>query len=322
MVRAGVFARQSHTIKAYSVGFPKRAHCKMTKNNHRSVRCLIALELAPGTQPEHAALKRTEADALAGLLAHDLSLLVPEISRFDLTLAAAHFDPAEAVRPGWPLHQRLIELHARAPGKAPDARLIALGADDNGAIPQPLQCDADLVGGALRVMPFLLTAPALDGDAVAVLEDTLEAQLLERGMARAETALFLQNALGARIEHVRYLTLNDLIAMTSMQYANMGLEHVWPLIESALFAPEETVWLDQAPEPLIKLADGEAHMALFTPEAWRAHYGDSNDDELRLARVLKYFEARQRQIAAVLETHGIPVVFDCCAGSTDARAQL
>ena len=86
----------------------------MSLNTDRNVRCLIALELSPGTQPEHAALNRTDAETLAGLLAHDLSLLVPDVANFDLTLAAAHFDPAEAVRPGWPLHQRLIELYASA----------------------------------------------------------------------------------------------------------------------------------------------------------------------------------------------------------------
>lgn len=295
----------------------------MTQSSELSVRCLIALELAPGTEPKHAALNRTEAEALAGLLAHDLSLLIPTVSNFDLTLAAAHFDPAEAVRPNWPLHQRLIELHARAPGKSSEARVIALGADDAGAIPQPLQCDAALVGGALRIMPFLLSSPSADVSGVAKLDEALEAELLDRGMARAETALFLQNALGARIEHVRFLTLNDLVAMTSMQYSNMGLEHLWPLIEKALFSPGETAWLDTGPEPLVKFANGEAHMALFTPEAWRAHYGgDQQQDEAKMGRVLKFFEARQRQISAVLESHGIPVVFDCCAGLLDARAQL
>ncbi|QIK80704.1 hypothetical protein G7069_03265 [Lysobacter sp. HDW10] len=294
----------------------------MSLNTDRNVRCLIALELSPGTQPEHAALNRTDAETLAGLLAHDLSLLVPDVANFDLTLAAAHFDPAEAVRPGWPLHQRLIELYARAPGQTLDARVIALGADDTGEVPLPLQCDVDMRGGALRIMPFLVSARVGQTEALAKLADTLENELLDRGMARAETALFLQNVLGAKIEHVRFLTLNDLIAMTSMQYDNMGLTAVWPLIESALFAPNETTWLDAGPEPLVKLERGEAHMALFTPEAWRAHYGDAQDDEARIGRMLKFFEARQRQIAAVLETHGIPVVFDCCAGLTDARAQL
>lgn len=294
----------------------------MTKNIDATVCCLVALELKPGTEPEQLALKRTEAEALAGLLAHDLSLLAPEVSNFDLTLAAAHFDPAEAVRPGWPLHRRLIELHARAPGRSLDARVIALGADDNGEIPQPLQCDADLKGGALRIVPLLLSSPTQDAAAASQLSDTLETVLIERGMARAETALFLQDAFGAQIEHARFLTLNDLVAMTSMQYANMGLDKLWPLIEAALYAPEDTVWLDDAPEPLVKLANGEAHMALFTPEAWRAHYGETDNDEARLGRMLKFFEARQRQISAVLESHGIPVVYDCCAGGSDARAQL
>ena len=56
-------------------------------------------------------------------------------------------------------------------------------------------------------------------------------------MAQADTALALQDGLGARIEHIRYLSLHDLLAMMAMQYQNVGLDALWSLLEHALLGP-------------------------------------------------------------------------------------
>jgi len=281
---------------------------------------VIALELVPGATMDRAALDPAGAGALAARLGHDLALLVPGIDALDLTFGAAHFDPAEALRPGWPLHRRLEELRARAPGRDRGARVIALGADANGDIPQPLQADPTLAGGALRILPFLLSGN--DASEVARVGDALEELLVDRGMARAETALLAQDAFGTQVEHMRYLTLHDLLAMTALQYGHMGLDPLWPLLESALLAPDETAWLDAPPEPLVRVAGGEAHIALFTPEAWRERHAATDTDVARIDRAMRHFEARQRQFAAVLEAHGVPVTFDCCTRLADARAAL
>src|SRR5690606_2458829 len=115
---------------------------------------VLALELAPGTTIEVAALAPTDAARLATLLARDLAQLVPGVAGLDVCLAAAHFDPAEALRPGWPLHRRVDELHARAPRGDGSPRIMAFGADADGNVPQPLQCDQSLRGGQLRVLPW------------------------------------------------------------------------------------------------------------------------------------------------------------------------
>ena len=281
---------------------------------------VIALELVPGATIGRAALDPAAAGALAARLGHDLALLVPGIDALDLTFGAAHFDAAEALRPGWPLHRRLEELRARAPGRDRGARVIALGADASGDIPQPLQADPMLAGGALRVLPFLLSGN--DASEVARVGDAVEELLVDRGMARAETALLAQDAFGTQVEHMRYLTLHDLLAMTALQYGHMGLDPLWPLLESALLAPDETAWLDAPPEPLVRVAGGEAHIALFTPEAWRERHAATDTDVARIDRAMRHFEARQRQFAAVLEAHGVPVTFDCCTRLADARAAL
>lgn len=289
----------------------------------KTVKGVVALELAGGAAPGRAALPPHQAGELAVRVGRDLAKLVDGVAGLDLVLAAAHFDPAEALRPGWPLHQRLIELHARAPGRGEGPRVLALGADAAGAVPLPLQADPALAGGGLRVLPFLLAGEAATVDTVAA---ALEEQLLQFGMAAADTALLAQDGFDARIEHARYLTAHDLAAMMAMQYDNQGLGALWSLVEAALLAPQAVEWLDAGPEPLLRLQGGEVRMALFDPPGWCHHYAaalGSNVGECeRMEHVYEHFLVRQRQFAAVLEAHGIPLLYVHCNGRQDARALL
>lgn len=271
-------------------------------------RGVVALELRDGTPPRHAALGAQAAGELTALLGRDLAALVPAVRACDLALMAAHFDPAEALRPGWPLHRRVLELLQRAPGGATAARMVGFGADARGDVPQPLQCDAELAGGGLRVLPFVLRGAAADA-AGAELEDLL----LDRGMAAADTALALQDGLAAQVEHARYLSLHDLVAMIALQYRNVGLEPLWSLLETALLEPGAEAWLDAAPEPLARYGDGEVRIALMDPGAWHKRYAVNIADGAALERGFEHFQARQRQFAAVLDAHAIPVQFVHCA---------
>jgi hypothetical protein len=283
----------------------------------------LALELAPGTAPLQAALNQALASALAERIASDLATLAPEARRLDLVFGAAHFDPAELLRPGWPMHRRLEELHARAP-RADGPRIVVFGANSNGTVPQPLRAELELHGGPLRVLPFALIG---DADAAHEVAARFEDTLLERGMAGAATALQAQDGFVARIEHARYLTVHDLAAMIAMQYEHVGLQRLWPLIETALLAPQREAWLDASPEPLLRYADGKVRMAQFNFDAWRSHDvlererdRDGVDDDAR--RRYTYFQARQRQYRVVLQAHGIEVESVACGIQQDPHERL
>src|SRR4249919_2846975 len=143
------------------------APCGFAANHARAMHerhaiAVLALELADG-RIGAAALSTDAAMALGECVAQDLARIAPDASRFDLVFAAAHFDPAEALRPGWPLHERLAELHARAPRDgAAGARIVAFGADAEGRVPLPLQADPALQGGPLRVLPLLLAGDGVE----------------------------------------------------------------------------------------------------------------------------------------------------------------
>ena len=81
-------------------------------------------------------------------------------------------------------------------------------------------------------------------------------------------------------------------------------------------------WLDAPPEPMARHADGEVRIAMFDPCAWRKRHAADETDGAKLERGFELFQARQRQFAAVLEAHGVPVQFVHCAETADPRVEL
>jgi hypothetical protein len=282
----------------------------------------LALELAPGTGAERDAIDQAAAGTLAARMAEDLAGFSAEASALQLVTVGAHYDVVELLRPGWPLHRELDQLAARAPGDA-GGRVIAFGAHA-GKLPGMLAPQPDHAGGPLRLVPFVLGG---DAQVAARVGDVFERDLMERGMAGAATALLAQDVFGLRVEHARYLTLHDLAAMMALQYEHAGLSPLWPVLEAALLAPDDEEWLESGQEPVVHYIDREARIALFTPQAWRERYAAgaahaSEDDGARLERGFAMFQARQRQFAALLQAHGIPVNFVHCDMGADSHAEL
>lgn len=279
----------------------------MSSSEPTVIRGLLALECPIGADAQALpSLSQAAAGDLAALIGRDLARLQPAVAQLDLVLAGAHVDPAEVLRPGWPLHRRLQELLQRAPqGRQP--RIVAFGHDDDGRMPQPLQADPDLRGGGLRVLPWLLSG---DAAVIGTVRDTLETRLLDAGMVAAETALFAQDHLQLPIEHARCLTLHDLLAMTALQYHNQSLEALWPLLETALLCPGDAALLDAPPEPYARYVDGVLHLRLPSAEHWRARCAGHITAADRLEHGYALHEMRTRQFAAIAQAHGLDVCFD------------
>ena len=280
---------------------------------------VLALELKPGAVPARLVLAQAAAENLAMGVARDLARFDGSAADLDLALLAAAYDPVELLRPGWPLHRELDRLVAQAPG-AGLPRVIAF-ADREGRLPEQLLPHAQFGGGALRVLPWVLRGSRAQAARIA---EHFESVLLDTGMAEAGTALAAREAFGVAIEHARHLTLHDLAAMMAMQYEHAGLGSAWPVLETALMAPGEEHWLDAPPEPLVRYAEGEARIALFDDESWLStgFAPDRTRDEARLQRDFDRFQMRQRQLAALFEAHGIPVLFEHCPAGADPRALL
>jgi len=270
----------------------------------------LALELSPGSTCPRTTLAQADAGNLASLVARDLARFAPAVASLQLAFCGAHYDAVELLRPGWPLHVALEQLATAAPpSDFGSGRIVAFGSHD-GAFPAVLAPSPDDVGSPLRLLPFTLVGEAETTRSVGA---RFERDLLEGGMAGAATALAAQDVFGLQVEHARYLTLHDLVAMMALQYEHAGLAALWPILETALLSPAREAWLDAPSEPLLHYSAGEVHMAMLAPAAWRArHVDDGEVDEARLERRFAHYQARQRQFAAVLGAHALPVVYDYC----------
>jgi hypothetical protein len=267
---------------------------------------VVALELRPGTQARQPHLSQQQAGEWASLLSQDVSRLLSGADQLDFALLAAHYDPVELLRPGWPKHAELERLLSQAPRHGSDTRVLAFGSDDE--LPDAWRADESLRQGHFRVVPFVLRG---DAELAKSVGDAMETKLLETGMIHAAAALHAQTCFGCEIEHARLMSLHDCMAMTAVQYDHAGLSALWPIIETALLRPSQTAWLDQKPEPLICYRDGEAHIALMDHDVWFANgFALNVKDAEKAERFFQHYEARVRQIAALLEAHGVLVLHD------------
>ncbi len=274
-----------------------------------ALHCLgaLALELTADGPTGLTQLERGDADGLSEALGDDLRRLLPGVEMLDAGIACALFDPAELLRPGWPVHAALAELVTAAPGRG-GGRMITLGADAQRMPVDALQPDPRLVGGSMRLLPLALVG---DPERVQAIGQKMEASLMDTGMASAQLALDCQAAFGVQLEHARWMTLHDLCALTAMQYEHAGLAGAWRLIEAALLAPRSEEWLREDGEPLALYRRGVVRIAQHEVNAVDA---DPSQQRLDVMRV--------RQLQAVLAAHGIDSERVAVSAMQDAEAVL
>jgi len=257
---------------------------------------VLALELSPGEKPGRLTLSRDDAAELAALAAADLHALVPDVAQGRLAMAGALFDAVELLRPGFPVWATLDELARRVPRGHLD-NVVAFGTHEGHMPAQPLEPDPTYADGPMRLLPLSLLAPE---ELAEELAGRLEVELVGRGEAGARTADWLMRTLGVRLEHARYLSRNDLLAMTCVQYEHVNLAALWELLECALLTPYREESTLSARGLALSYADGKVRVQ--SPADWvAAQPGEPAQRAHDLAGIV--FELRQ--YAALLQAHGL-----------------
>jgi hypothetical protein len=273
---------------------------------------VLALERVAGDPPPRLSLSRDEAAELAELVAADLLALVPQVAEARLALVGALFDPVELLRPGFPVWATLDELARRVPRGQLD-NVVAFGSHEGRMPAQPLEPSPIFADGPMRLLPLSLLAPAAMADE---LSEQLEIQLVGRGEAGALTSDWLMRTLGTRLEHARYLSRNDLLALTCVQYEHVNLAPLWTLLEAALLTPyrEESTMSARG----LKLHYAHGNVLAQSPAQWlAAQTGDDAERAHAFAGVV--FELRQ--YAALLDAHQLPLLLQPVAdGEREAGA--
>jgi hypothetical protein len=204
---------------------------------------VLAIELVPEGAPTALSLPLESAHLLGEHIGNDLARLLPGVETLGLAVAAAMYDPAQVLRPGWPMHAELARMHQQAQRGGWMPAITSFGASAGRMAAPVLEPDARLIGSPLLLVPFVLVGHAHDAEQVGAL---MERDFEEKGLADSATSLFLNEAFSIRAEHVRYLTLHDLCALTAMQYDHAGFAALWSIIECALLSPQrdERIELD------------------------------------------------------------------------------
>ncbi|KJV28430.1 hypothetical protein VI08_16815 [Luteibacter yeojuensis] len=269
---------------------------------------VLALELAPGEAPARLELTRDEAQALAGLMADDLRDLLPGVEASRFAVAGALFDGVELLRPGFPVFATLDELARRIPRVTTQGGVVAFGTHEGHMPAQPLVPDPRYAGGPMRLVPWMLLAPAEGADDLA---QAMERELAAKGEAGPRTADFLMRTLGIRLEHARYLTRDDLLALTCVQYEHVNLAPLWTMLEAALLTPykEETALGSRG----LPLHYAGGRVSVPGVAGWFAREGTQRGNAAHeLAGTL--FELRQ--YAALLAAHHVPLHLEGDAASS------
>ena len=260
---------------------------------------VLALELTPGDTPPRRTLSRDEAAELAALMAEDLHALVPRVGEARLAVAGALFDAVELLRPGFPVWATLDELARRVP-RGHLENVVAFGTHEGHMPAQPLEPEAAFADGPMRLLPItLLTPESLADD----LSEKLEVELVGRGEAGQRTADWLMRTFGVPLEHARYLSRNDLLALTCVQYEHVNLAPLWTLLEAALLTPyrEESALTARG----LRMRYVEGRVEVQSPTDWlRSQNTDISQRGHELAGIV--FELRQ--YAALLDAHHLPLV--------------
>jgi len=259
---------------------------------------VLALEPVAGQAAAPTTLTRDAAADLAQHVATDLLGLVPQVAAARLAVAGALFDQVELLRPGFPVWATLEDLARRLP-RGTLEHVVAFGSHD-GTMPAPaLQPSPAYAGGPMRLLPISLLASPESADE---LSTELEIQLVGRGEAGVATADWLMRTLGIRLEHVRYLSRNDLLALTCVQYEHANLAPLWALLEAALLTPDRAESTMSARGLALRYAEGTVWVQ--SPAQWlAAHDGAAAQRAHDFAGIV--FELRQ--YAALLEAHQLPL---------------
>jgi hypothetical protein len=206
---------------------------------------VLALELEPSRAPSTLTLALESAPLLAEAIAADLGRLLPGVETMALAVAAALYDQAQVLRPGWPLHAELARLQQQAQRGGFTPLVASFGASAGRMATPVLEPDPRLIGSPLLLVPFVLVGHGADAEAVGA---RMERDFEEKGLADSRTALFANEAFSIQVEHARYLTHHDLCALAAMQYEHAGFAPLWSILECALLSPSR--------EERVTLADG------------------------------------------------------------------
>ncbi len=185
-------------------------------------------------------LNKAQASELTALVAKDMNAVLQVTKQSALVFCGAAFASEQLLQPKFPVQQSITQYASVAfQGQLNADQILSIGTGDgpkhdasknDGSMPEGLQPEPHTQN--LLHLPFCLYTHDLS------LAERFEAQLMHKGMVPPPTYAKLTELLQVDINHANYMTYLDLVAMMHNHYEQLGLSHVWQVIETALVNKE------------------------------------------------------------------------------------
>jgi hypothetical protein len=236
-------------------------------------------------------------------LAADLTALFPGAASYPLAMPGALFDQTQLLRPGYPVYRRLEDQLRANPG----ADRLGLGASE-GRMPWPeLEPEAEVPLGMLLLLPLAIGGPP---SAVEKIAEQMEHRFLESGQVSAHTARGLEAHFGIPVNHARFMTVTDLLAMLRLQLEHFGFLPLWELLYAALQDESQTRPVAGSGGQRFEWREGAVHCRFETFDHWAN--GGGGRDQPAAGQLLagKYADwvREYRQYLTTLAAHAVPLV--------------
>jgi len=239
-------------------------------------------------------LNKTQATELGDQMASELSKVLRLSPETSLVVAAACYPTESLLTPDFVIHNNLIKYASAVfQGEQQQHRVLAIGAHQ-GAMPDGLQ-PPDSPAPLMHV-PFVLITE--DPAVIHRFENTM----LDKGMVSPPTYQLLCDVFQSQIIHANYMTHLDLIAMMHNHYNQVGMHHLWQVIESALLADKPSLEVTHNRQTFY-LRNRQVYMPFYTRQSFLTHYPDSTEQDYPV------WLLAQRLAAEVFNSHGLQALF-------------
>lgn len=196
---------------------------------------MLTLECLDHSQP---VLNKEQATELTTLVAKDLGAVLKINEQSALVFCGAAFATEQLLQPKFPVQDSITQYASAAfQGELNNNQVLSIGANEQN-MPDGLQPNP--ASQNLVHMPFCLYTHDKE------LAERFEASLMHKGMVPPPTYEKLNELTDTTINHANYMTYLDLVAMMHNHFEQLGLSHLWEIIEVALVndAPKKALVTD------------------------------------------------------------------------------
>ncbi|MCW8870662.1 MAG: hypothetical protein OQK49_08155 [Proteobacteria bacterium] len=252
---------------------------------------LISLECQNSTKQT---LEKIQATALGDQVASELSRVLKLTPETSLVLAAASYPTEAILTPGFMIHQNLIKYASAVfQGEQQQHRVLAIGGHQR-SMPDGLQPPES--SAPLMHVPFVLIS---EDQAV---KHRFEDTLLDKGMVSPPTYQILSDFFESQIVHANYMTHLDLIAMMHNHYNQVGMHHLWQVIETALLSNQPRLDTEQNQQSFC-LRGQSVYMPFYSLQSYCAHNPECSQQDYI------HWLMAQRLATEVFQSHGLKCLF-------------